>query len=178
MRPAVGDGAPIDPAAEATTWTGRTHWQSFMLRIAGGVLLIAGAWWCISWLASRNQWSGRSTLLTAAIVSLAIILGLAVSILYHILLNGYRLTGQRLFISHGIISQTIDQLELIRVDDVRVRKSLLDRVFGLGTVEIRSTDTTHPGVQIQGVKDADSVAELVRTSMRTLRSRSLFVENL
>ena len=90
----------------------------------------------------------------------------------------YRLTSQRLFIERGILNQTIDQTELIRVDDVRLEKTLIDRVFGLGTVSLLSTDVTDRLVVIEGIDNADRVAEAVRTNMRTQRGKALFVENL
>ncbi|MBI5288248.1 MAG: PH domain-containing protein, partial [Chloroflexi bacterium] len=95
-----------------------------------------------------------------------------------ILGHRYRLTTQRLFIEKGILSQTIDQTELIRVDDVRVHKSVLDRVFGLGTVEIASSDATNPSVRIVGVAGPEAVAEHVRANMRIMRKRAVFVENV
>jgi len=81
-------------------------------------------------------------------------------------------------LERGILSQTIDQTELIRVDDVRVRKSLLDRVFGLGDVEITSTDASDRLVVLEGIRDPDQVAEDIRSRMRSLRKSSLFIENL
>jgi hypothetical protein len=72
----------------------------------------------------------------------------------------------------------VDQTELIRVDDVRIHKTLLDRIFGLGTIAILSTDATDREVVIAGVADPDQVAEALRRNMRTLRQKSLFVEHL
>ena len=80
--------------------------------------------------------------------------------------------------SKSILTKIQDQTELIRVDDVRVCKKLVDRLFRLGTVEILSTDATDKSVTIEGVKRPDFVAEQIRGKMRALRSRSLFIENL
>jgi len=97
---------------------------------------------------------------------------------WRILQKGYRLTSERLFIEIGVLSRTVDQTELVRVDDVRVHQSLMDRVFGLGSVEVVSTDATDRNVMIEGIADPDRVAEMVRENMRSLRRKSLFVENL
>jgi membrane protein YdbS with pleckstrin-like domain len=90
----------------------------------------------------------------------------------------YRLTPQRLFIDRGILSRTTDQLELIRVDDISVRRSIIDRMVGLGNVIVRSTDASDPELTIRGVPGADEVAEHIRTHMRRLRGRGLYVESL
>jgi hypothetical protein len=72
----------------------------------------------------------------------------------------------------------VDQTELIRVDDVRVKKSMMDRLFGLGSVETLSTDQTDRETMIAGIAEPDKVAEAIRARMRTMRKKSLFVENL
>jgi uncharacterized membrane protein YdbT with pleckstrin-like domain len=91
----------------------------------------------------------------------------------------YWLTTDRLFIERGILSRTTDQTELIRVDDVRVHKTLADRIFGLGTVQVLSTDITDRAAALEGVLGVDELAEQVRSRMRALRSKSsLFIESL
>jgi uncharacterized membrane protein YdbT with pleckstrin-like domain len=98
--------------------------------------------------------------------------------LWVMLSTRYRLTNQRIFIDRGILSQAIDQTELIRVDDVRVFKSFVDRVMGLGTVELLTTDSTEKKVIIEGIGEPDRVAETVRTHMKRLRKKAMFVESL
>jgi len=92
----------------------------------------------------------------------------------------YRLTTQRLFIEQGILGKTTDQTELYRVDDVRTHQSFLDRIFGVGDVElIAPSETTQPTTRLVGIADPGVVAEHVRASSRALRmKRSLFVEQM
>jgi membrane protein YdbS with pleckstrin-like domain len=175
---AGGDGAPVEPAAETTLWTGRTHWHHYFGRVVLAVIAAALIWWVISALASHYAWPARTASTVAALISLLILAVVSASILYRIIQCRYRLTNQRLFVERGIIRQTIDQTELIRVDDVRVHKALVDRFLRMGSIEVHSTDATDAALLIVGVKDADHVSELLRTNMRALRSRSLFVERL
>lgn len=174
----TGDGAPVDPARENTVWSGRTHWHHYLGRVVLGGIGICLGWWIISKLATHFKWVWSTTVLVDILLALVVFAAIAISIFYRVLQQRYRLTGQRLFIERGILSQTIDQTELIRVDDVRVHKRVIDRLLNMGTVEIRSTDATDQGISIRGIKGADEVAELVRNSMRSLRSKSLFIENL
>jgi membrane protein YdbS with pleckstrin-like domain len=175
----AGDGAALAPGAERDLWVGRTHWKHYAGRLslwlAGNVLVIVLLWW----LADRVKWLGAAGVfwLTVAIL---VISGLLVvgRVFLTILGHRYRLTTQRLFIERGILSQTVDQTELIRVDDVRLYKSLLDRLFGLGSVALTSTDASDREVLIVGVAEPDKVAEAIRSHMRVMRRKSLFVENL
>jgi membrane protein YdbS with pleckstrin-like domain len=174
-----GDGAPAHPAAEAKVWTGRMSWKHFAGRLTLWLLaclaVVVGLYVAaerVDWLTGRVAvWIGGVAVAASGFVVLG---GVMLAVLNH----RYRLTSQRLFIERGILSRTIDQTELIRVDDVRVYQSLADRLFGLGTVGILSTDATDREIRMEGIADPHHVAEAVRTHMRSLRRKSLFVENL
>jgi len=105
-------------------------------------------------------------------------LWLTVKMLYLRWAFAYRLTEQRLFVDRGIITRTTDQLELIRVDDIRVRQGLLDRLLGLGDVIVVSTDATDGTLVVRGIDKPHDVAELIRTQMRQLRGKGLYIESL
>ncbi|MFQ5462569.1 MAG: PH domain-containing protein [Phycisphaerae bacterium] len=179
LTEAAGDGADLAPAAESDIWRGRTQWRHFSGRI--GIWAMGSMAGLGILLRLSSQWTWMSTWMAFG-------LGVGVAVVLAILLLGrpflaifgrrYRLTSQRLFIEKGILSRTIDQTELIRVDDVRIYKSLLDRLFGLGTVVIRSTDASDAEIRIEGVADPDGVGETIRAQMRAMRGKSLFVESL
>jgi len=142
---------------------------------------LANVFWLVIvvWLASNEEWITQRHA-TIAILAMVVVSGLFVlgPVLWRIWGTRYRLTTQRLFIERGIFARTTDQTELIRVDDVRVHQSFLDRVFGLGTVALLTTDATDREVTVEGISECNRVAESIRSRMRQLRSRSLFVENL
>jgi len=180
LAPEAGAAATAQPGPpETELWTGRTSWKHYAGRVSlwivANVLFAA----LIGWLASARKWFELPGViwidLGGVFVSGLIFI---IPVFLRIISRRYRLTSQRLFIERGILSQTIDQTELIRVDDVRLEKTLIDRVFGLGTVSLLSTDVTDRLVVIEGIDNADRVAEAVRTNMRTQRGKALFVENL
>lgn len=92
----------------------------------------------------------------------------------------YWVTADRLFVRRGILSRTTDQMELIRVDDLRMTQGLIDRVFRIGNVEVlASSDQTHSKVMLLGVAEPAMVAEIIRENMRKLRQRrGMFIENV
>ena len=175
LRQRGGHSPELDPDAEEDLWQGRTSWKHFT-----DLILVAGGWS----LAAAFVWFQASPKTSAAIGWVAFgvsalgwfyVLG---RILFAMLNYRYRLTTQRIFIEKGILGRTIDQTELIRVDDLRIHKSFLNRVMGLGTVEIFSTDASDRRVLILGIENPEELADSVRERMRRLRQRSLFVESL
>ncbi len=170
---------PAHSQAETDIWHGRTHWKHYAGRLILWLLAngVVGA--LTIGLAERFNWldgaAAVGIIVGLLVVSGGFVIGRIVLI---ILSRRYRLTTQRLFIHRGILSQTVDQMELIRVDDVRIHKSVMDRMLGLGSIEILSTDTSNREISIEGIPNADQLAEAVRTNMHRLRSKSLYVERL
>jgi membrane protein YdbS with pleckstrin-like domain len=178
LTPRPDESAPADDS-EQTLWTGRTHWKHYAGRIglwlAGCVVYAV----LVGWVAAKIEaLSGAAAWYLGAIPILLSGGYFGGRLMLRIAACRYRLTDQRLFIDRGIMSRTIDQTELIRVDDVRIRKSLVDQIVGLGSVEVLSTDVSDGVIVIEGIAGADHVAETIRSRMRALRRQSLFVENL
>ena len=90
----------------------------------------------------------------------------------------YRLSTERFFVVTGIISRTVDELELIRVNDVIMRQGVWDRIMGIGTVTIISNDETTPEVSLKGIGGPEFVKEQVRGAASKKRGSGLFVERI
>jgi membrane protein YdbS with pleckstrin-like domain len=161
------------PDAEQYILVFRPAWRAFLggwllWLLASVILAVIVAQW-------RIEGGWKIVLLLSAAGALAVFTRQAVTI-YGV---RYRLTTQRLLVDRGIITRTTDQMELIRVDDVRTRQGVLDRLIDTGTVEIRSTDATDENAALAGVRDPAHVAEQIRKHTRIARGRkTLFVENV
>ena len=73
----------------------------------------------------------------------------------------YALSGDRLFISVGFLNIKDDEILLYRVRDIDTSRSLWQRLFGVGTVTVLSSDKTMPTLVLQNVKDPVFVKELI-----------------
>jgi len=179
--PADGESSrpAAPPAPEQPLWVGRTNWKHYAGRLSLWLIAILVVAFFIVRAATRSDsFSGRTAgwiILLVVTASAAVVLGPA---FWTILSHRYRLTTQRLIIERGILSQTIDQTELIRVDDVRIYKTFFDRILGLGSVAVISTDATDRELLIPGVPRPDALADSIRARMRAARQKSLYVENL
>ena len=83
----------------------------------------------------------------------------------------YELTTQRLRIYRGVLGNRIEEIELIRVKDSRVKQHLGERMLNIGDVTIVSADTTTPELILQNVHDPIEVRELLRKAVMNEKSR-------
>ena len=81
----------------------------------------------------------------------------------------YRLTNQRFIHEHGVLSRTIDRIEVIDIDDVAYHQSFIQRMFNVGTIRITSGDRTHPVLKMLGIENVKEVYDLIDSARRDER---------
>ncbi len=81
----------------------------------------------------------------------------------------YQLTTQRLIWTRGILNRKTDQTELYRVRDVSVTEPLALRAFGIGHVQVMSSDASTPVEVLSGVANPKAVAEALRAAVEAIR---------
>ena len=64
----------------------------------------------------------------------------------------YRLTEDRLFVKSGFLNLREDEVRLYRIKDLVLRRSLLQRMFGLGTIQIISSDSSLSNFELSNIK--------------------------
>ena len=77
----------------------------------------------------------------------------------------YSLSEDRLFRETGLLNLNEEEVLLYRVRDVSLSRSLWQRIFGVGTITVHSSDKTSPTLEIINVKDSKSVKELIFTNV-------------
>ena len=73
----------------------------------------------------------------------------------------YALSEDRLFVSVGFLNIKDDEILLYRVRDIDTSRSLWQRLFGVGTVTVASSDKTMPNLVLKNIKDPVMVKELI-----------------
>lgn len=81
----------------------------------------------------------------------------------------YALSGDRLFVSQGALNIRDDEVLLYRVRDIDTRRSLWQRLFGVGTVTVISSDKTMPNLVLQNVRDPMMVKELIHQQVEEVK---------
>jgi len=83
----------------------------------------------------------------------------------------YTLTNQRLKIRLGVLSKRTDEIELYRVKDVEYKAGLFERIWGIGTIRVISTQKTDQALIIKGIKNAEQIREDIRKQVQLARRR-------
>lgn len=83
----------------------------------------------------------------------------------------YEITTQRIRIRRGILGNTIEEVELVRVKDTRVKQHLGERVLDIGDVTVISNDASMPEVVLHNVSDPVTVRELIRKAVNDEKKR-------
>ena len=91
----------------------------------------------------------------------------------------YELTDDRLVTWTGILSRRRDQIDVIKIDDMTCKQSLLQRMMGVGTIEIISSDATDPKILIQGIRDVHRVFDMIAKVRKKERDRKeVYMSNI
>lgn len=91
----------------------------------------------------------------------------------------YELTTQRFVHQTGLLSRRTDRIEVIDIDDVSFFQGPVQRVLGIGTIDIASSDRSHPILKMPGIADVKQVAGLIDDVRRKERKRrSLHIQTM
>ena len=84
----------------------------------------------------------------------------------------YRLTDDKLIVSTGIFSINEEEIRLYRIMDVTLKRSLGERLWGLGTIHICSSDKTTPEIDIKRVRQSSDVKEMLSDMVEAARKKN------
>ena len=86
--------------------------------------------------------------------------------------RSYKLTDQRLVITSGVLNRRNEQIELFRVKDIDWEEPLMLRLFSLGRLTIRSTDSTEPIATLNALPGGEAVVDTFRGAVSRLRAKN------
>ena len=83
----------------------------------------------------------------------------------------YRLSEDRLFCEKGFFNIKQDEVLLYRVRDLQLNLKLTQRIFGVGTVCVVSSDKSVPHLDLVNVKNPREVKELIHRSVEEAKDK-------
>ena len=105
--------------------------------------------------------------------------GLVLMFFYRKLSVRYQLTTQRFIHRSGILTRVSDRIEVIDIDDVTYHQGLVERLFDVGSIQLVSSDRTHPELWLRGIDNVKEVADQIDDLRRKeRRRRGLHIESI
>ena len=83
----------------------------------------------------------------------------------------YMLSEDRLFCEKGLLNLKADEVLLYRVQDLELTISLGQRIFGVGTVCVHSSDKSIPHLDLKNVKNPREVKELIHQNVEAAKEK-------
>jgi PH (Pleckstrin Homology) domain-containing protein len=169
--------APDDPAMKpANPWTeggysGKAMRGHFILAWAVTVLFLGFG----IWLSFTNRMPGdfwtKIIWGLLALMPAAFWCWLGCAYIYRVWTIKYRLVTYRFYHEEGIFRRVKDVIEVIDIDDIKLERTLWDRIVngGVGTVIIGSSDASHPELKLRGLEEPERVFESIDEVRRKQR---------
>lgn len=129
------------------------------------------------WSGQSSQLANLSAFIVCGLLALTVV-GLVFAVPYAIWrylavkCRTYKLTDQRLVITSGVLNRKNEQIELFRVKDIDWEEPLGLRLFGLGRLTIRSTDSTDPMATLNAIPGGEQVVDTFRSAVTRLRAKN------
>lgn len=83
----------------------------------------------------------------------------------------YTINEEKLTIITGFLSITEDDAYMYKIQDVRLTRSLLERIFRLGTITCYTGDTTHPELLLYHIRHASEIKDFIMQSSEEARRK-------
>ncbi len=74
----------------------------------------------------------------------------------------YEVSSERIEYGRGIFDRKVDNLDMFRIVDIKLRRSFLDCIVGVGTVILATTDKSHPEFVFEKVRGAGELYDAVK----------------
>lgn len=87
----------------------------------------------------------------------------------------YRLSEDRLFINTGFFTLKEDEIRLYRILDIEFTATLYQRIFGIGTLKVKSSDKSAGNFEIKHIKKPRDVKELLSGRVESERDKKRVV---
>ncbi len=86
----------------------------------------------------------------------------------------YTLSPKKLELKTGFFTTVVNDILLYRVMDTTLSRNLFQKLFGLGSIQVVSSDKTHPNLCIHNIRNAGDFKEALDEQVERERLRMRF----
>lgn len=81
----------------------------------------------------------------------------------------YALSEDRMFVETGLLTTQCEEILLYRIRDLSMRITLGQRIFGVGTITIQSSDRSCPVLELKNVKHPRETKEIIHQAVEKMK---------
>jgi membrane protein YdbS with pleckstrin-like domain len=81
---------------------------------------------------------------------------------FRLKMTRYEVSPDRIEWSRGILDRRVDNIDMFRVIDLKMRRSVIDCIFGIGTVGLITTDKTDPEFEFEKVRRPRELYDIIK----------------
>ena len=83
----------------------------------------------------------------------------------------YSMSDDRIFCEKGLLNMRFEEILLYRVRDISMKITLGQRIFGVGSILLQSSDKTAPVLEIKNVKNPRQVKEMIHQQVEQVKEQ-------
>ena len=83
----------------------------------------------------------------------------------------YRITSRTIDYEMGVFSKTVETLQLWRVKDIDFRQSVMERMLGIATIHVFTSDLTDPEIIIRGLPASREIFDRLKDACELARQQ-------
>ncbi len=104
---------------------------------------------------------GWYRILTGLAIAVTVVLILTLKLIWLRRIH-YEVSADRIEYSRGIFDRKVDNLDMFRVIDLKLRRGLFDCIVGTGSVSLETTDKTDPVFTFKKIKDSRRLYDVIK----------------
>ena len=81
----------------------------------------------------------------------------------------YSMSDDRIFCEKGLLSVKFEEILLYRVRDISMKITLGQRIFGVGSILLQSSDKTSPVLELKNRKNPREVKEMIHRQVEEIK---------
>ena len=92
----------------------------------------------------------------------------------------YEIDEELLVLKEGLLNRKENSCYMYKITDVELKKSLVERIFKLGTVVCYTGDVTHTVIKLKHIKNSDLIKKVILdlSEQHRIRRRTINMQNI
>jgi membrane protein YdbS with pleckstrin-like domain len=172
-----GDGQQADGAdaskeqSNAVFYSGRPSLWAIAWDFVKGAAMLSAAILIIAWHIERISWLHLSVQSIAVVGKYRVLFGLGLFIVvgltlfykvWKIRMTHYEVSADRIEYGEGVFDRKVDNIDMFRVVDIKLRRNILDCIVGVGTVILTTSDKNQPEFEFKKIKNSRELYDTIK----------------